>query len=144
MNLETEKQFKDLYKTRNLDIAWSILDNYFEGKLSSTAAQDLVTAVNSIVNSKNTEECADILEAIVTVQRTKDPRNPQTWRWASDAQYALRILGEKFGYYPERIEELANQFNKRFADREYSIGRFSYTCPRTKKTLTVDPVQKAA
>ena len=149
-SLETEKDLKEFYETGNVQTARAVLKDHFAGNLEyTTAAQDLVTRVTVMVNEgRLVPNLASPLIASVVVNSRKG-KHPQTWRLASDAVYALRTLAEnpelvKFGYNQYKIEELANQFNKRFADREYSIGRFTYTCPRTKKTLAVNPVQKAA
>ncbi|MBW2965829.1 hypothetical protein KY342_01855 [Candidatus Woesearchaeota archaeon] len=144
-DLEIKKEFEELYKTKDLKIAWDILDEHFERKTKySTLAQDLITTINSMVDSQNTEKCAEILEAIITVPRKRDPRNPQIYRWSADAVYSLRTLAENplLDYNQTKIETLANEFNEKFSDKEYSIGRFSYTSPKTKEIVYINPRQK--
>jgi hypothetical protein len=146
----TEKKLDDLYKSGNLEIAGAILKDYLAGNLEySAAAQDLVTRIAAMAKEGrlNPQLCAPVLASVVVDPRNKD--NPQTWRWAADAQYALRTLAEtpefaELGYDQSAIEGLANHFNEHFADREYSIGRFNFTSPKTKEIVTINPVQKAA
>jgi len=144
-SLEVEEQFKELYETGNLKIAHSILKDHFKGNLIyATAAQDLVTRVNIMANEgrANPRECASVLISVVLDSRERDEKNPQTWRWVSDAVYALRTLAENPLYPRYDIERMATAFNNGYADREYSIGRFSYTCPKTKEIICINPKQK--
>ena len=153
MNDSTEKKLDELYSTRDVQIAWSILDDYNAGRASSTAAQDLITRITTMVrekrisftsNPERTKKYAEILEAIATTQL-----KVQTWRRTADARYALRTLAEtpdfaELGYDQSRIEELARDFNKNYADNEYRISGFSYTCPKTKKVVHIDIMDRAA
>jgi hypothetical protein len=145
----TEKKLDDLYRTRDVSIAWSILDDYDAGKTSFTAAQDLITRITTMVRDgrvnftsspERTKKYAEVLEAMVITKS-----GAQAWKRTADAQYALRILAEtpdfaELGYDQSKIEELANHFNKKHADREYSIGGFSYTSPKTGEIIKISPM----
>jgi hypothetical protein len=147
-SLETEKDLKEFYETGDVQTARAIIKDHFAGNLEyTTAARDLVTRVATMVNEGKLVPnlASPLITSVVVNSRKTDEKNPQTWRWASDAQYALRILAEtpdfvELGYDQAKIEELANHFNKKYADREYNIGGFSYTSPKTGEIVRINPI----
>ncbi len=122
-SLETEKDLREFYKTGDVEIARGILKDHFAGNLEyATAAQDLVTKV-AIMNKEgrlDSELAGPLLASVVVDPR--DRSNPRTWRWSSDAVYALRILAENFAEYDhKRLGELKSAFNSLYSDMEYRI-----------------------